>query len=629
MSFSNNKTVKKTKLPIINERFLTVVLKVLGSKTDISQQELNNVLRLLNRIDTNYYEDYDTTLGALLKAIEITASFKLKNREINDDINDCLIIEIQNELASSYYAETLNNIIIPLLTDVKNKKFDYDAKFINEEIHIYLQFGKVMMHRDDFITVSNNISTSSGQELRDELYKFQSMLNQFADYYREIDIENLQNTVVHSSDKGFFDDLKESYTNSKSPTYVLKTGLQLFNKALSDRGGLVPGYYLFYANINSFKSGLLEHFVKWIYVYNADTFRRIKKKTGKKPLLLYGSFENSKQDDYERFTKIYTNNDLQSFNTFQDVQNAWSKSIEDLSGLAFEELNDLIDVAYYYPVNAVRVSDLRKLIGQLEEQNYKVIAVVLDYLEKIKPEIEDSKIDNKYMLGGISENLHELQKQLDCPLITAHQINREGARALYDNKDSGKLNAMTALNSTYIGKDWDIDKPASFAGFIDIEKDPNSETKYLTFKKGKQRGKRTSVETWVHELKDGLILEDDIKLPKPTSRLVITAEDDKEIAYHVSNAGKTNGNRGRTVLNNDNKPVVKVDNNVINLKETVKELLAEMAGSAVKYFIMKCSESIGLRERFDDNRIVIDKNNKTYIKCKPFTMSDRFQKTDA
>lgn len=626
MSFSNDKMTKKTKLPIINERFLTVVLKVLGSKTDISQQELNNILRLLNRIDKIYYEDYDTTLGALIKAVEITASFKLKNREINDDINDCLIIEIQNELASSYYAETLNNIIIPLLTEIKNKKFDYDAKFINEEIHTYLQFGKVMMHRDDFITVSNNISTSSGKELRDELYKFQSMLNQFADYYREIDIENLQNTVIHSSDKGFFDDLKESYTNSKSPSYVLKTGLQLFNKSLSDRGGLVPGYYIFYANINSFKSGLLEHFVKWIYVYNSDTFRKIKKKTGKKPLLLYGSFENTKQDDYERFTKIYTNNDLQSFNTFNDVQNAWSKSIEELSGLSYEELNDLIDIAYYYPANQIRVSDLRKLINQLEEQNYKVIAVVLDYLEKIKPEIEDSKNDNRYILGSISENLHELQKQLDCPLITAHQINREGARALYDNKDSGKLNAMTALNSTYIGKDWDIDKPSSFSGFIDIEKDPNSDVKYLTFKRGKQRGKRTPIETWVHELKDGLILEDDIKLPKPTSRLAITVENNDEIAYHVSNAGKTNGSRGRTILNQDEKPVVKIDksgSNAINMKEAVKELLTEMAISAVKSLFLKCSESIGIRERFDNSRIVIDKNDKRYIRCKTFTMNDR------
>lgn len=625
MNFSNNKTVKKAKLPIINERFLTVVLKVLGSKTDITQQELNNVLKLLNRIDKNYYEGYDTTLGALLKAIDITASFKLKNREINDDINDCLLIEIQNELASSYYTETLNNVIIPLLTDVKNKKFDYDAKFINEEIHTYLQFGKIMSHRDDFITVSNNISTSSGQELRDELYKFQTMLNQFAEFYREIDIENLQNTVIHSSENNFFTDLKESYTNSKSPTYVLKTGLQLFNKCLSERGGLVPGYYLFYANINSFKSGLLEHFVKWIYVYNSDTFRRIKKKTGKKPLLLYGSFENSKQDDYERFTKIYTNNDLQSFNTFNDVQNAWESSIEELSGISFQELNDLIDIAYYYPVNQVRVSDLRKLITQLEEQNYKVIAVVLDYLEKIKPEIEDSKLDSKYMLGGISENLHELQKQLECPLITAHQINREGARALYDNKDSGKMNAMTALNSTYIGKDWDIDKPSSFSGFIDIEKDPNSDAKYLTFKKGKQRGKRTSIETWVHELKDGLILEDDIKLAKPTSKLALTAENDNEIAYHVSNSVKTNGNRGRTVLNMDGKPHIKQDknNNSINLKDTIKELLTEMSVGIVKNIIIKCSESIGMNERFDNDRILIDKNNKTYIRCQSFTMKDR------
>ena len=631
---------KKAKLPIITERFLTVILKVLGSKTEMSQQELSNILRLLDSIDRSYYEDYDTTLGALIKAIEILASFKIKNAEnIKEYSSQTLLVEIESELSNQYYTETVENLIIPTLTDAENKKFAYDAEFINSEIHTYLQYSNIIGHRDDLVSIANNISTSSGTDLREELERFRLMLNTLTDFYQEIELDTLQNRIIYGANPNFFTELKGSYDKAKSPSYVLKTGLQLFNACLSERNGVVPGYYLFYANINSFKSGLLEHFVKWLYLYNSDTFKRIKKKTGKKPILVYCSLENSKQDDFERFTKIYTEKDIHNFSTFKDLEDAWKSSIENLSGLQFEELNELIDIAYYYPINPIRVSDLDNIIRRLIEQNYIPVGIIVDYLEKLRNEVEDMKKGDNYLLGKISEDLFNISKKYDCALISAHQINREGARTLNNNKDSGKQNAMTSLNSTYIGKDWDIDKPTSFSGFIDIETDPETGTKYLTFKKGKQRGKRTSIETWVHPLTEGFLLEDDIKLNKPIGKLAMTPPKCDDLAFHISNKEKTNGSRGRINLNNekniDSENGNKIQqtynnkNNSISLKETAKELLNMAAGVGVNIISEALSsilcQKIGIEERFDNKRLMQDKNGRKFIKSSAVTIDDRMK----
>ena len=616
----------KTKLPIITERFLTVIMKVLGSKTEMSRQELSNIIRLLDCIDRGFYEEYDTSLGALLKTIEILAKFKLRNKETeSEDLADSLLVEIQSELSSKYYTEIVENLIIPTLVDAKNKKFAYDAEFINEEIFTYLQYNKVIVHRDDLVSIANNISTSSGNELREELDKFKTMLNVLTGYYQEIDIDILQNKIIHGSEPSFFNELKTSYDKSKSPTYVLKTGLQLFNQCLSERQGIIPGYYLFYANINSFKSGLLEHFVKWIHIYNTDTFRRIKKKTGKKPVLVYCSLENSKQDDYERFTKIYTNRDIHSFNSFEELELEWKSSIEHMSGIQFEIINDLIDIAYYYPVNPIRVSDINKIFQQLIEQNYIPIACVVDYLEKIKSETEDLKKGENYLLGKISDDLFQLSKTYDCPIISAHQINREGAKTLNTSKDSGKQNAMTTLNSTFIGKDWDIEKPVSFSGFIDLETDPETNIKYLTFKKGKQRGKRTSIETWVHPLKDGIVLEDDIKLSKPISKLAMTPPRCEDLAFHISNKEKTTGLRGRTTLTDAPKAKTSASN-AISLKEAAKALL-NMSKEPVLDFLYATADSfINYNKRMDKHNLVKSSTGQTYIKGRTYTIQDRFEK---
>ena len=51
------------KLPIINERFLTIVLKLLASNVVVSKKLLGNIDYLLELIDMNYYSKDLTEIG--------------------------------------------------------------------------------------------------------------------------------------------------------------------------------------------------------------------------------------------------------------------------------------------------------------------------------------------------------------------------------------------------------------------------------------------------------------------------------------------------------------------------------------------------------------------------------------
>lgn len=609
----NSTNKQKSKLPIITERFLVVVLKVLCSKTDLSQRELSNINKLLDIIDKKYYENFDVNLGALLKSIEIITNFKLKNKEIDENNSESYLIEIQSELSAPYYKEPLENMIIPLITASKNKKYSYDATFINEEIYTYLMYNKVIIHREEVSTSVNNITSSSGRELREELEQFRNMLNHFVDYYREIDIANYENDLIYSSEPRFFDEMKTSFEKSKNPSYVLKTGLQYMNMAMSDRNGILPGLNLFYANINSFKSGLLKHFCRWIYLYNVDVFRRIKKKTGKKPVIFYGSFENTKQEDMERDVKMYTHRDLYTFKDFNELETEWKKSVEEMSGVSFEELNDLVEIVYYNPANPIKVSDLKNLFYRLQDQNYVIVAAILDYLEQFKMELEDSKRNSEFYLGKVASDLYDLSKLFDCAIISAHQLNRAGASVLYDNKDSGKQNAVNSLNTTFIGKDWDINKKATFAGFIDLETDQATGKTYLTYKKAKQRGKQT-ISNFVHEIKDGIIIEDDIRLSKPTSQLAITPPNSENLAFSLSNESKNNGSRGRTtttpqeIIIDPKRQVNVKKGNLLTLKNIASTILEATKDLINESYIYKSNQN-----RIYYNEQII-KNNDQYIK---------------
>ena len=185
------------------------------------------------------------------------------------------------------------------------------------------------------------------------------------------------------------------------------------------------------------------------------------------------------------------------------------------------------------------VQDIDNTIESLNEEGYEVICTIIDYLEMIAPAQEDAGKDIRLQYKNIAESLLNLAKNRSIPVITAHQLNRAGGALLANSKMQGKSNVLADMTNEYIGESYAIEKAMSYSAFIDIEERDGK--KYLVYKRNKTRYSRFGKEYFVHEIRDGIILEDDLELDHPLSLDKIP---DGETSINMTNSSKE-GSRGK------------------------------------------------------------------------------------
>ena len=156
----------------------------------------------------------------------------------------------------------------------------------------------------------------------------------------------------------------------------------------------------------------------------------------------------------------------------------------------------------------------------------------------MKPRQEDLGKENRIQLKNIADDLLSLAKYRDIPVIAAHQLNRSGDTILANIKMQGGANAVSQLTNEYIGESFGIIQAASWAMFIDIEM--HEGRKFLTCKRSKCRySGKYGLEYFVLEIKDGIIIEDDIYLPKPLYLEAIPNTDASSINNGITSRGAT------------------------------------------------------------------------------------------
>jgi hypothetical protein len=111
--------------------------------------------------------------------------------------------------------------------------------------------------------------------------------------------------------------------------------------------------------------------------------------------------------------------------------------------------------------------------------------LIVDYLKRIRP-AERAK-DEKGELKNITNELKELAKFFDIPVISAQQLNRNGA-AVVDAALQAKKEDVTRL----VGRDavagaWEIIENSDFVCIINPEVKSDTDELYLTFKMLKRR----------------------------------------------------------------------------------------------------------------------------------------------
>ncbi len=551
------KPKRKIRSFLVSERFLLTIIKILASDATIMRRKVMNIKSFLEMIDRDYYEK-DKNLEAMLIIADSLVDSRIKNGKGPE--LETLLFKTDVLLSDEEFEEVKNNLIIPQLKVSKTDCVDDDIVYVSESLDQNLKFGFVLDSKEDLVESASELTRCSYKDFPEKMNNFRNILTSIMNFFRSTDDSTDINAIMHTSDPTFFDYLYDTYEAIRNPASALQTGWVAMNSALGPRGGFLnKNLYVFHANTNSFKSALLLHIARMIKEYNAAKVIDEYKKTGKIPTILFIEMENDFDEDNERLYKITAKKDIGKCTSREELLSSWTHSFD------ANKAENPIDISFLHiDSRSVSVDDIDKIIELLEEEGFHVIMTIIDYIALIKPRAEDMNRENRLQLKNIADDLLSLAKSRNIPVVTAHQLNRSGGAVLTNLKMQGGSNAVKQMTNEFVGESYGIEQAVSWSMFIDIE--VHDGHKYLTMKRNKSRYQgKYGVEYFVYEIKDGIIIDDDIYLPNPLHLLEVPGSiPENETSYAM-------GDRG--IVDIRDKPKTPPKDHVIKIKqdEEVKE----------------------------------------------------------
>lgn len=538
---SDNKSARKkeklisTRLPIINERFLSATLRTILDNGHIDKVDASNIKKLLESVDLDRYKS-DKSVHALIVAILTTI-----NARKNDITDKGLILTYIEAKLPEAYEEVKDASIRPIFEN-EYEVSAQEARLVIRMISGYLMYGFLLEKKETITDKFNAIESANTPDLFQTVEDLSGDLtllhrNLLSTSSHAFDDESVVSTV----DESFYKAMETAFNESKSEQTVLKTGIKMFNEFLSPKGGFHTGRsYIIYAPTNKFKTGTLLNIASWIKKYNSDSFMEKYKKDGKRPMVYFVTLENVNSENVGRIFKMGTNSDISSYKTFEDAKKAYEKFNEDnLIGFTMIQGES----------HRFGVSDLEKIVLEEDEKDRYPVAFIIDYLMLMKDETGDQ--DKRHQVVNIGTQIHEFTKGKPWATITAHHLNRVADEKIAEMMSHGKVNHVKFLGNQHAAEAHGLERPVDFTFFINMEKSPFDNKVYLTVNKKKVRFDRTPREYFVHEMREGFFLDEDVHLPdgQYLSKNSIDPNDTIGPGEDTTN-GKHRGARGSASIRN-------------------------------------------------------------------------------
>lgn len=497
---------KKYRSYLVSERFLLSIIKILASDATIMRRQLINIKRFLDVIDRDYYTDNHIEAMLIVCDSLLESKMKLGSSLKLEDI----IFNVNLLLQDEEYEEVKNNLIIPQIQVSKNDSVETELAYVSESLDQNLKNAYILDSKDELYDLTTELTTCSYKDFPTILGKYRELLTSIMNFFRSTDNSATDmNQVAHTSDPSFYDFLFETFNALNNPASALQTGWVAMNSALGPRGGFQnKNVYMYYANTNSFKSALLLHLARMIKEYNAANVIERYKQTGKIPTILFIEAENDFDEDNERLFKTVVHKDITKCTSKEELFSTWEHTFD-----ADKDKNPIDISLLHVDSRSMSVDDIERVIELLDEEGYDVIATIIDYIGLLKPRAEDMNIDNRIQLKHIADDLLSLAKNQNIPVITAHQLNRSGGAVLTNLKMQGESNAVSQITNEYISESIGIEQAVSWSMFIDIEE--HEGRRFLTCKRNKCRKQNFGITYFVMEIKNGIIIDDDLYLPEP------------------------------------------------------------------------------------------------------------------
>ena len=170
----------------------------------------------------------------------------------------------------------------------------------------------------------------------------------------------------------------------------------------------------------------------------------------KRPAVLFLTLENDIPETIERIYNMCVDSD--------DIRNYSPKQVKkkmrDKGGLKLTTGDNIDIIIKEYKNRELDTNDLYTIINDLSDEGIEVITLVLDYMKRIRP-AEKAK-DEKTELKNITNELKEIAKFFDIPVITAQQLNRVGASVVDAAIQAKKEDVTKLVGRDAIAGAWEV-----------------------------------------------------------------------------------------------------------------------------------------------------------------------------
>lgn len=466
---SDNKIKFKFPKSILN-LFIGYSLYLDTSK--VSKMDLSNLYKLLKMTDERSYE-FDASMYARLELAKKILEARIEKGLYSFDaiMSYC---NIENDVENNKLINNINSF-----TNLTESEIKYITRAVTDR----LQYAFILLYKEIILNEFLKIDTGEFTSYKEVVAEVKEQCAQLLNDIRKADAATMKKSF--SLKEGIFEELVTSAVSSiTDPGTALVTGVQMLNDMLSP--GYMPGrLYIWLGISGSFKSLMLLMSCYWIKKYN-------KIETTKTPTVLYITTENSIDESIIRlFNMSTTCGDIRQY-----LPEEVAGMMRDSGGLTLDD-GDTDIVMQYYNNFEISTGDIYNIVDDLEDNNREVIAVVVDYIKRIRS--ISPTIDERIRLANVSNELKDLSVNLKIPVITAQQINRAGNMALDNASETGKEDLARFLGRGNIAQCWDIIENSDWCGILNIEVEKSSNIKYLTVKEIKKRYKSMTNITYFNQ----------------------------------------------------------------------------------------------------------------------------------
>lgn len=352
-----------------------------------------------------------------------------------------------------------------------------DVEYVNSTVTNFLDTATFATYIHKFADISKKFDSASAYEKSQIVDYWKSTVGHCNSVIRSNTVTNSEEEFV-SLRSGIFEDYaKDTYAHVSNASNKLATGMYGLNCLLG--GGFESSrVYGFFGLQGEGKSLTLLNLALQMKQYN----KKFKTKDPtKQPAVVYLTLENSKRESFTRMFSMATNHQITDMDADSGIQMMRDK------GLVINDSNPIDIIIKYKPSNSVNTAYLYELADELAEHNYEVICFIVDYINVIRSIESYRASEERLRLGSVINEMKTIATDMDIPIITAGQLNRDANRKVDEAREKGQLNLLQMIDRSNLGESMLILNNLDGAFMITPSEIKRLGEKYLAIKLVKKR----------------------------------------------------------------------------------------------------------------------------------------------